>query len=50
VFPGRVLTYTGSVTAVSRDGDDGLVEVEFRAVNELGEHVGGTATLSLPAM
>lgn len=50
VFPGHVLTYTGSVTGVSRDGDDGLVEVEFRAVNELGEHAGGTATLSLPAM
>ena len=48
VFPGHVLTYTGSVTAVSRDGDDGLVEVEFSAVNELGEHVGGTATLNLP--
>jgi len=48
VFPGHVLTYTGSVTAVARDGDDGLVEVEFSAVNELGEHVGGTATLNLP--
>ena len=50
VFPGHVLTYTGSVTAVSRDGDDGLVEVEFSAVNELGEHVGGTATVSLPIL
>ena len=50
VFPGHVLTYTGSVTAVSRDGDDGLVEVEFSAVNELGEHLGGTATLSLPIL
>ena len=50
VFPGHVVTYTGSVTAVARDGDDGLVEVEFSAVNELGEHVGGTATLSLPIL
>jgi acyl dehydratase len=51
VFPGHVLTYTGSVTGVSRgDGDHGLVEVEFSAMNELGEHVGGTATLSLPAV
>ena len=50
VFPGHVLTYNGSVTDVSRNGDDGLVEVEFSAVNELGEHVGGTATLSLPIL
>ena len=48
VFPGHTLTYTGSVTAVARDGDDGIVEVELRAMNDLGEHVGGTATLSLP--
>ena len=50
VFPGHVLTYNGSVTDVSRNGDDGLVEVEFSAVNELGEHVGGTATVSLPIL
>ena len=48
-FPGHVLTYTGSVTGVSRNGDDGLVEIDLRAVNDLGEHVSGTATISLPA-
>jgi acyl dehydratase len=48
VFPGHTLTYTGAVTALSRDGDDGIVEVELRAMNDLGEHVSGTATLSLP--
>jgi len=48
VFPGHTLTYTGSVTAVAREGDEGIVEIEFRATNELGEHVGGTATISLP--
>jgi acyl dehydratase len=48
VFPGHTLTYTGSVTAVSQEGDEGLVEIELQAVNELGEHVGGTATISLP--
>ena len=32
-----------------RDGDDGIVEVEFTAIDDLGEHVSGTATLSLPA-
>ena len=48
VFPGHTLTYTGSVTAVTREGDEAIVEIELRATNELGEHVGGTATLSLP--
>ena len=48
VFPGHTLTYTGSVTALSQAGDEGIVEVELRAMNELGEHVGGTATVGLP--
>ncbi len=52
VFPGHTLTYTGTVTGTSRDGDsgsgDGLVEIEFVASNELGEHVGGTATVRVP--
>jgi acyl dehydratase len=48
VFPGHTLTYTGAVTALSRDGEEGIVDVEFRAMNDLGEHVGGSATLSLP--
>ena len=29
-------------------GDVGVVDVELCAVNELGEHVSGTATLTLP--
>jgi acyl dehydratase len=49
VFPGSVLTYTGEVTATSRVGDEGVVEVAFRAENDMGEHVSGTATLTLPA-
>jgi acyl dehydratase len=48
VFPGSVLTYTGEVTATSQAGAEGTVEVAFRAVNDLGEHVSGTATLTLP--
>jgi acyl dehydratase len=48
VFPGHTLTYTGSVTGTRRDGDEGILEVAFRATDELGEHVRGTATLSLP--
>ena len=49
VFPGHTMTYTGRVTGVRRDGDEGIVEVEFTAIDDLGEHVSGTATLSLPA-
>jgi acyl dehydratase len=49
VHPGHTLTYTGSVTSVAQEGDEVIVDVELRATNELGEHVGGTARLSLPA-
>ncbi|MGZ6999970.1 MAG: MaoC/PaaZ C-terminal domain-containing protein, partial [Acidimicrobiia bacterium] len=48
VFPGHTLTYTGRVVGVEPAGDEGLVEVEFTAVDDLGEHVSGTATVSLP--
>jgi acyl dehydratase len=47
-FAGSTLTYTGEVVASSAAGDEGLLEIEFRATNELGEHVSGTATLGLP--
>ena len=48
VFPGHTMTYTGSVTGVRREGDEGIVDVVFTAIDDLGEHVSGTATLSLP--
>ena len=48
VFPGHTLTYTGEVTAIERDGADAIVDVALRAVNELGEHVGGMARLNVP--
>jgi acyl dehydratase len=47
VFPDSTLRFTGTVTATSDNGDEGLVDVEFRATNDLGDHVTGTATLSL---
>ena len=47
-YAGSKLEYTGRVTGKSREGDEGLVEVEFRAVNESGDHVSGTATIGLP--
>jgi acyl dehydratase len=49
VFPGHTLTYTGEVTSAEVVGDEQVVEVALRAVNELGEHVSGTAVLTLPA-
>lgn len=48
VFPGSTLTFTGSVTAVRDEGEEQLVDVEFTATNDLGDHLTGTATLSLP--
>jgi len=49
MFPGSTLVYTGTVSDLSADGAEGIVEVEFRAVNALGEHLTGTAELGLPA-
>ncbi len=49
VFPGQRLRYEGSVTAVRTDADEQIVDVEFRAASDLGDHVTGTAELSLPA-
>lgn len=48
VFPGHTLTFTGEVTGTRRDGDDGVVEVTFRAAGDLGDHVTGTADVRLP--
>jgi len=49
VFPGSRLTFAGSVSDTSRAGDEGLVDVEFRAETDLGDHLTGTAVLGLPA-
>ena len=48
VHPGHTLTYTGTVTGLTRNDTEGLVDIEFTALDDLGEHVSGTATLSLP--
>ena len=45
---GSTLTYTGAVTAVSTEDGRGLVEVTFRATNDMGDHVTGTAVVDLP--
>jgi acyl dehydratase len=48
MFPGSKLRYTGTVTRCERKDDLGLVEITFQALNDLGEHVTGTAELDLP--
>ncbi len=49
VFPGDRLVYTGEVAGVTTEGDERTVEVAFRATTALGEHVTGSATLTLPS-
>jgi len=43
-----VLEYAGTVTGKSQLDDEGLVEVEFRATNDSGDHLSGTAVVGLP--
>lgn len=47
-FPGHPLVYTGEVRRLAKESGEGVVEVSFRATNDLGEHVSGQATLTLP--
>jgi acyl dehydratase len=43
-YPGDTMRMTGTVTGK----DDGVVEVEVRGANDLGDHVTGTVALELP--
>lgn len=43
-YPGDTMVLTGTVTAV----EDGLVDVELRGKNSLGDHVTGAVTVRLP--
>jgi hypothetical protein len=45
---GTRLEFTGSVTGTSRVDGEGIVEIEFRATNDKGDHLSGTAVLGLP--
>ena len=47
-YPGSTLIFTGSVTNKFEEGEAGLVEVSFQAMNDLGAHISGTAVLDLP--
>ena len=47
-FPDDPLRFTGSVTGKARgSGGENFVEVTFKGSNSLGDHVSGTAVLSL---
>lgn len=48
VFPGHTLSYSGEVTSIVLEGDEYVIEVAFRADGNLGDHVTGMATLTLP--
>jgi hypothetical protein len=43
-----VLEYAGTVVGKEQARGEGLVEVEFRATNDRGDHVSGTAVIGLP--
>jgi hypothetical protein len=48
LFPDTVLNYSGSVTGTRIEEGEGIVEVELRASTVLGDHVTGSAVLTLP--
>ncbi|ORA65119.1 acyl dehydratase [Mycolicibacterium elephantis] len=46
-YPNGPLRFEGSVTGKSSANGEGFVEVAFKGTNSLGDHVTGTAVLSL---
>ena len=47
-FPNDPLRFTGTVTGRTEGvGGEGFVDIAFKGTNSLGDHVSGTATLSL---
>ncbi len=47
-YAGSVLEYAGTVTGKEQVDGEGLVEREFRATNDSGDHISGTAVIGLP--
>lgn len=48
VFPGATLTFTGSVTGAAENGEEAVLTIAFAGATDLGDHVTGTATITLP--
>ena len=46
--PHDTMTLSGRVVAKRREGREGLVDVEVRGANSLGDHVTGTVRVALP--
>jgi acyl dehydratase len=46
--PGKPLRFSGRVAGKKEMGDECVFELEVRATNDLGDHVTGTVTFSLP--
>jgi acyl dehydratase len=46
-YPNDPMRFTGSVTDKSSADGEGFIEVTFKGTNSLGDHVSGTAVLSL---
>ena len=47
-YAGSTLVYSGTVTGKSQVDGEGIVEVAFKATNDQGDHLSGTAALGLP--
>lgn len=47
-YAGDTMTLRGRVQAKTREGGEGLVDVEVKGKNGLGEHVTGTVRIALP--
>jgi acyl dehydratase len=48
VTPGTSLTFGGTITDLAEDDDEGRVDIDFRATTDSGDHLTGTATVTLP--
>ena len=47
-IPDQVLQFTGQVTDVRQEADEGVVEITIRAANDFGDHATGTVVVTLP--
>ncbi len=47
-YPGDVMTFSGEVVTKDLEQGDGVVGVKVAGTNELGKHVTGTVTITLP--
>ena len=48
VMPGATLTFAGTITDLAEDDDEGRVDIGFRAATDEGDHLTGSATVTLP--